>query len=50
MSPFYRIRNRFTCSQEVILKAAIRDVNLFRTYNSALILMYLNIILQYTHM
>ena len=48
--PFYGIRNRFTCSQEAVLKAALRDVNLFRTHNSTLILMYLNIILQHTHM
>jgi hypothetical protein len=50
ISPFYWIRKRFTCSQEAILKAVLRDVNLFRTHNPTLILIYLNIILQYTHM
>jgi hypothetical protein len=38
------------CLQEAILNDVLRDVNLFPTQTPTLILMYSNIILQYTHM
>jgi len=38
------------CSQDAILDAVLREVNLIRTHKPTLMLKYFNIILQYTHM
>jgi hypothetical protein len=38
------------CSQEVILKAVLREANLICTHKPTLMLKYFNIIFQYTHM